>query len=109
MESVAIKHFNRIYKSELSECVSFFVENTLADDDTPIYVDTISQTIESGGVLLDKQSQTLKTDLKFNSIFTENKLSIRTPNLYVCEFCDTSTNTIITYENKTGNEMNNLN
>ena len=66
VESIAIKLFNRIYKSDISECVSFILENTLADDNTSIYVDTISQT---GDVLLDKQIQTLKTDLKFNYIF----------------------------------------
>lgn len=55
---------------------SFFLENTLTIDDTPVFVDHIVQTIESGNVLKESESQT-EMDLIFGDceIYTENVLS----------------------------------
>ena len=61
--------------TNLSICHSFIIENTLACDDTPVYVESDAQTIESGGLV---SSLAIQTDLFFETefnVFTENHLS----------------------------------
>ena len=65
--------------SELTECHSFLCENTLADDDTPLFVEQSTITAERGGLLVNKitenphNSNELQKGLYY--INTENSLS----------------------------------
>jgi len=60
----------------LSTCDSFIVENTLADDDTPVYVDRDVQTLESGGLVssVTVQTEHLSVITDF-AVFIENCIS----------------------------------
>jgi len=51
----------------------------LIDDDTPVIVDSIVQTIESGGLLQENSSQTVH-GFTSNTIYTEPCLSGSGPN-----------------------------
>ena len=57
------KLFNKyIPEDNLSEVTSFIAQNTLAFDTTPVFVDHLIQTIESGAFLEDAFHQTEKCD-----------------------------------------------
>ncbi|KAL4223315.1 hypothetical protein ACF0H5_016786 [Mactra antiquata] len=75
VNSVYDKLFNREYRKALVKCQSFFMCNTLADDNSPIFIDMYTQTIESGGLIVDKGVQTHSENLEFETVFTENVLS----------------------------------
>lgn len=65
--------------SELSECHSFFLENTFTDDDTPLFVEHSTITAETGGLLVNKDTDNPVTSEELERakffLFTENKLS----------------------------------
>lgn len=72
--------FNKCFQDELSlvsTCHLFILENTLADDLTPIYIETDSQTFESGGFVTQSQTQTEFGLENLNEIIvcTDNVLS----------------------------------
>lgn len=75
-------YFNKrrpIEQSDLTECHSFFQDNTLAEEDSPVYVERSTLTAESGGLSVNKYidnpvcSSELDT-AKF-CVFTENRIS----------------------------------
>lgn len=70
------KLFNKYITTEkLSTVTSFITENTLAFDDSPVYVDHLVQTVESGGFLTDKNQQTENCESLNFQVYTENCLS----------------------------------
>ncbi|CAG2242439.1 unnamed protein product [Mytilus edulis] len=82
--------FNKCFQDELSlvsTCHSFILENTLADDLTPIYIETDSQTFESGGFVTQSQTQTEFGLENLNEIIVEEKSknSILTEKLDILE------------------------
>lgn len=57
-------------------CHSFILENTLADDQTKVFVDSDTQILESGGLVKSPVVQTDVTSfIKDSNVFTENSLS----------------------------------
>ena len=59
----------------LSACHSLFLENTLCSDETPVLVESHTQTLESGGLTVEKESQTETTYNSCCTVFTENCIS----------------------------------
>lgn len=69
--------FNVTLKEDtvLSTCHSFILENTLADDENKVFVDTDTQTLESGGIVESSSVQTHIIFSKDCDVFTGNDLS----------------------------------
>ena len=91
------KIFNKyIAEDDLSTVTSFITENTLAFDSSPVHVDHLVQTIESGGFLTDAIQQTEKCESLNFDIFTDNCLSSTFRNLDTC-ISESFSQTIIQY------------
>lgn len=105
--------FNKVYRKSLARCCSFFTCNTQADDNTPVYIDMNVQTVESGGLIVEKNMQTECDNTTFEKVFTGIILSLTEMISTSCEipdsnseldvesedvsFSDSYSNTIITF------------
>jgi thiaminase len=91
------KLFNKIIKDEhLEEVTSFFTENTLTDDIRPVYVDHLTQTVESGNLLNETGTQVMSCVFDMHvHVFTDNIISESERNN--CGVTESYTQTIITY------------
>lgn len=63
----------------LCTCYSLFLENTLASDDSTVFIERDTQTIESGGICKDSDTQTSCKSPNFY-VFIENVTSGTTEN-----------------------------
>lgn len=72
-------HFNKIYRKQLTECLSFFTCNTLSDDDSFLTIERSTQTYESGGQTTESESQTIYENI-FRTVITDSILSVTTEN-----------------------------
>ena len=91
------KIFNKYIKAEeLSTVTSLFTQNTLALDDSPVYIDHLVQTVESGGFLNDKNVQSETCETLNVDIYTDNCISSTLCNSDTC-ISESFSQTIIQY------------
>jgi len=86
---VKFNYRQTIHDHELSECHSFFLENTLAEDDRPVYVEGSTITAERGGLLIDKETENPVQSDELQSakflLYTENFVSETDKNDTYCK------------------------
>lgn len=113
--------FNKIYRKQLTGRYSFFTCNTYTDDDSFVSIERFTQTLESGGLTTETESQTFSDEIFFKTILTDTILSHTTLNTeddsapdsdcfdaentqscstFVVLTCNSHSNTIITFTNK---------
>lgn len=75
MKNTSVKLFSSTLSDAcLHEITSFFLCNTLAEDDTPVTIDHLTNTKESGNILVSTEQQT-ENELKLSEVYTSNELS----------------------------------
>ena len=95
-----IKLFSKlIHEDDLHEVTSFFTDNTFAFDDTPVYVDHLIQTCESGNLLIDSFTASCSEygfkSLNEVNIYTETVLSKKVSINADLQVSETYTQTIL--------------